>query len=283
MKTLSEQGYKLDDLLEAAELSKSTYYYVLAHPKMPTRPELRDKVSEIFSRTPNGCGHRQIAMALRAEDGVRIADKTVLKIMREMGIRCGIRRESGYRKYNSYKGEVGQTFDNLLKRDFKADGPWQKIGTDVTEFKQPWGKAYFAPAYDFGSKEIIAWSISESPNLDQQIEMLDILLAKKPAGKRPIMHSDMGWQYQHRAYCRRLAKAGIVQSMSRKGNCIDNGATEQVFGHIKDEFFRGQEYSSYKEFKEALDAYIVHWNTTRRQVKLEGLTPEEFRNQSLVA
>ena len=222
-------------------------------------------------------------MTLRAEDEVCIADKTVLKIMHEMGISCGIRRESDYHKYNSYKGEVGETFDNLLKRDFKADEPWQKIGTDVTEFKQSWGKAYFAPAYDFASKEIVAWSISESPNLNQQVEMLDILLAKKPDDKHPIMHSDMGWQYQHKAYCQRLSKAGVIQSMSRKGNCIDNGATEQVFGHIKDEFFRNQEYSSYEEFKEALNSYIIHWNTKRRQVKLKGLTPEEFRNQSLVA
>ena len=74
-----------------------------------------------------------------------------------------------------------------------------------------------------------------------------------------------------------------VQSMSRKGNCIDNGATEQVFGHIKDEFFRGQSFESFEEFKERLEAYIVHWNTRRRQVKLKGLTPEEFRNQSLAA
>ena len=97
------------------------------------------------------------------------------------------------------------------------------------------------------------------------------------------MHSDMGWQYQHDGYCKTLEEAGIVQSVSRKGNCIDNGATEQVFGHIKDEFFRGQSFESFEEFKERLEAYIVHWNTRRRQVKLKGLTPEEFRNQSLAA
>ena len=91
----------------------------------------------------------------------------------------------------------------------------------------------------------------------------------------------MGWQYQHAEWCGRLEEAGIVQSMSRKGNCIDNGATEQVFGHLKDEFFRNRVWPSFDAFKRDLDAYVVHWNTRRRQVKLKGLTPEEFRNQSL--
>lgn len=150
--------YPLADLLECAGLARSSYYYALSHPKAPTRPELWEAAAEIFSRTANGCGHRQIAMCLRAEQGVRIADKTTLKMMREMGISCGIRRETDYHRYNSHRGKVGKTFENVIGRDFAADGPWEKMGTDVTEFKQPWGKAYFAPVYDFGSKEIVAWS-----------------------------------------------------------------------------------------------------------------------------
>ena len=274
--------HRLDDLLKCAGLPRSTYYYALSHPKRPTRPELREDVAEIFSRTPNGCGHRQIAMCLRAERGAVIADKTVLKMMREMGIRCGIRRETDYHRYNSYKGVVGETFENVIGRDFSADGPWRTMGTDVTEFKQPWGKAYFAPIYDFGSKEIVAWSTSRSPDMAQQMVLLDRLLAKMPEGETPILHSDMGWQYQHEAWTGRLREAKITQSMSRKGNCVDNGATEQVFGHIKDEFFRGRSWADFESLKSDLDAYVVHWNTMRRQVKLKGLTPEEFRRQSLV-
>lgn len=275
--------FPLDGLLEAAHLPRSSYYYALSHPKAPTRPELWDAVGEIFSRTPNGCGHRQIAMCLRAEKGARIADKTVLKMMREMGISCGIRRETDYHRYNSYRGVVGKTFENVLGRDFSADGPWEKLGTDVTEFKQPWGKAYFAPVFDFGSKEIVAWSTSLRPSMSQQHELLDQLLGKLPESVSPILHSDMGWQYQQAGWCKRLEEAGIVQSMSRKGNCLDNGATESVFGHIKDEFFRKQTWRNFEDFKRDLDGYVVYWNTKRRQVKLKGLTPEEFRSQSLVA
>ena len=278
---LSGRGHKVRDLLEAAGLARSSYYYALTHPQQPTRAQLRPKVAQIFSRTPNGCGHRQVAMCLRAEDGERIADKTVLKMMHEMGLRCGIRRERAYHRYNSYKGSVGQSFKNIIGRDFKATGPWQKLGTEVTEFKLSFGKAYLAPVYDFASKEIVAYSISMYPNLAQQQEMLQILMDAKPEGAEPILHSDMGWQYQHETYIRTLADNGFIQSMSRTGNCIDNGATEQVFGHLKDEFFCGQDWQTFKSFKAELDAYVTHWNTTRRQVKLKGLTPAEYRDQAL--
>lgn len=113
------------------------------------------------------------------------------------------------------------------------------------------------------SKEIVAWDVSRSPDLGQQKRL--------PAGAEPILHSDMGWQYQHQWWRDELGRLGIRQSMSRKGNCLDNAATEQVFGHLKDEFYRGREF----------DSYIVHWNTRRRQIRLEGHTPEEFRSMSL--
>ena len=220
-------------------------------------------------------------MELRAVDGARVADKTVLEMMREMGLRCGIRRETDRRRCSSCKGEVGKTFENVIARDFAADGPWRKPGTDVTEFKCSFGKAYLAPVYDFGSKEIVAHSISEHPDLAQQREMPGMLVAAKPQGTRPVLRSDMGWQYRHAAYVGTLAENGFVQSMSRKGNCIDNGATEQVFGRIKDEFFRGRDWGDFESFKRDLEECIVHWNTTRRQMRPKGLTPVEFRDQAL--
>ena len=236
---------------------------------------------EIFGRTLNGCGHRQIGMCLRAEHDVRITNKTVLKMMREMGLRCLIRRKKKPGAYSSYKGDVGKIFPNKLNRDFSAERPMEKLGTDVTEFRQSWGKAYLALVSDFYTKEIVAYAVSEHPDLAQQGELLGMLFPRVPAGEHPVLHSDMGWQYQHIFYQQRLADNGMEQSMSRKGNCLDNAATEQVFGHLKDEFFRGLDTPSFPVFKENLASYVVHWNTRRRQVKLKGLTPEEFRNQYL--
>lgn len=132
------------------------------------------------------------------------------------------------------------------------------------------------------SKEIVAWDVSRSPDLGQQKRLPAMLAERLPAGAEPILHSDMGeWQYQHQWWRKELERLGIRQSMSRKGNCLDNAAAEQVFGHLKDEFYRGREFDSFERFKAELDAYIIHWNTRRRQIRLEGRTPEEFRSMSL--
>ena len=162
---------------------------------------------------------------------------------------------------------------NLPERDFDAARPFSRLGTDVIEFKVAGAKAYLAPVYDMASKEIVAWDVSRSPDLGQQKRL--------PAGAEPILHSDMGWQYQHQWWRKELERLGIRRSMSRKGNCLDNAAAEQVFGHLKDESYRVRVFDSYEQFKRELDAYIIHWNTRRRQIRLEGRTPEEFRSMSL--
>ena len=206
-------------------------------------------------------------MCLRAERHVRIANKTVLKMMGEMGLRCLIRRKKKRASSSSYRGEVGKIFPNRLNRDFSAERPMEKLGADVTEFRQSWGKAYLALASDLSTKEIVAYAISERPDLAQQDELLRMLLPRVPRDARPVLHSDMGWQYQHVFYQQKVAAGGLEQSMSRKGNCLDNAATEQVFGHLKDEFFRSLDTPNFAELKNGLSSYIVHWNTRRRQVK----------------
>ena len=123
------------------------------------------------------------------------------------------------------------------------------------------------------SKEIVAWDVSRSPDLGQQKRLPAMLAERLPAGAEPILHSDMGWQYQHQWWRKELERPGIRRSMSRKGNCLDNAAAEQVFGHLKDEFYRGREFDSFERFKAELDAYIVHWNTRRRPDTTRGTHP----------
>ncbi|TCD54660.1 IS3 family transposase [Alloscardovia theropitheci] len=282
MKTLAIQSlserYPVSLLLQVAGLASSTYYYDKSHEKKMPRPELYDTIRAIYSRTANGMGHRQIAMCLRHEYEIRIANKTVLKIMKLLGLYCQIRSRNKNKKYSSYKGIVGNTAPNIINRDFHAERPWAKLGTDVTEFKHAWGKAYLAPVYDFASKEIIAWDISMSPNLDQPKRLLNQLIKRMPEGTYPVLHSDMGWQYQHQYWVTTLHEHGIRQSMSRKGMCTDNAATEQVFGHLKDEFFTGQSWDCFEDFATDLNNYIHYWNTKRRQVQLNGLTPSRIQN-----
>ena len=265
--------HPLSDLLECAGLASSSCYYALEPPARPTRPELRGAVAEIFSRTANGCGHRQVAMRLRAELGARIAGKTVLKMMREMGIRCGIRREIGCHRHNSHRGAVGETFENVIGRNFSADAPWQKMGTDVTEFEQPWGKAYFAPVYDFGSKEIVAWSTSTSPDMEQQELLLDRLLERMPEDARPVLHSDMGWQYQMPAYRLTLERMGIAQPMPRKRDCLDNAKAENFFSMVKTELYYDWEGDDPDIFERDLERYIDWYNNVRIKRHLDGSSP----------
>ena len=155
--------------------------------------------------------------------GYTINHKTVLKLMKSLNLR-GKQSKNG--KYHSYKGVVGKVADNLLHRDFYAAKPFEKLTTDVTEFKIGDEKVYLSPVLDMFNREIVSYSISAGPNLQQVRDMLNGLFEKIPADARPLFHSDQGWQYQHAEYQHLLAEHNITQSMSRKGNCMDNGVME---------------------------------------------------------
>lgn len=260
-------------LREVLGLAKSTFYYHLNREKVDKYADVRPLIHEIYGRTKNGVGYRQVRLALRNEQGLCISRKTVRKLMREERLRCKIRKPH----YNSYKGEVGKVADNLLNRDFKADEPFEKIVTDVTEFALPGCKVYLSPVMDLYNNEIVSWSVSKRQNMKTINEMLKGLITKLPEDAEPLFHSDQGWQYQMKSYQKLLEKHGIVQSMSRKATCLDNACMEGFFGHLKDEFYRGQTWDSFEAFKAELDAYIVYWNTRRYQEGLDGLSPEGYR------
>ena len=186
-------------------------------------------------------------------------------------------------KYHSYRGEVGKVADNLLNREFHAKKPFEKLATDVTEFKVCNDKVYLSPVMDLYNREIISYSISTSPNLWQIREMLDGLFKKMPSDARPIFHSDQGWQYQHAEYQRLLKEHNITQSMSRKGNCMDNGAMENFFGRLKVEMFYGEKFESVNAFIEELKRYINYYNNDRISLKLKGMSPVQYRPHSLAS
>ena len=121
-----------------------------------------------------------------------------------------------------------------------SDTPFEKLTTDVTEFKIGDEKVYLSPVLDMFNREIISYSISTSPNLQQVRDMLNGLFEKLPTDARPLFHSDQGWQYQHAEYQRLLSEHNITQSMSRKGNCMDNGIMENFFGRLKVEMYYGK-------------------------------------------
>ena len=210
--------------------------------------------------------------------GYVINHKTVSWLMKDLGLKCQVR----IKRYRSYKGEIGKVAPNLIDRNFHADAPYQKWTTDITEFSLFGKKLYLSPILDMYNGEIISYNISEHPHLGQVMDMLDKAFAKIRDNTDLILHSDQGWQYQHKRYQHRLQEKGVRQSMSRKGNCLDNAVMENFFGLLKSELLYLREFESFEEFREELEKYIFYYNHQRIKGKLKGLSPVQYRIQSLL-
>ena len=254
-------------------LAKSSYEYAAKSAEKPENLDdsrIKEEIMAIWLRTKKRYGYRKITMALRSTYSEKVNHKKVQRMMNEMGIHAML---SGHGKgYSSYRGTVGKTAPNIIKRDFCTVTCHQKAGTDVTEFKCPWGKAYLSPIIDFHNDEILAYSVSESPNMKMISDMLGMLYRDHPMTYNMILHSDQGWQYQHEAYQKSLREHGIIQSMSRKGNCLDNSKTENLFSKMKKEMFYGheKEFRSFAELRGAIEEYISWYNNERIVDRLGG-------------
>ena len=264
-------------MLQLSGLARSTFYYYLKHLDTDKYKYERQEIQEIYNTNKGRYGYRRITIAMRNK-GYIINHKTVQKLMNNLGLK-GKQSKNG--KYHSYKGEVGKVADNLLKRDFHSTKPFEKLTTDVTQFNVCDEKVYLSPVLDLFNNEIVSYSISTSPNLEQVRKMLNILFEKLPDDAMPIFHSDQGWQYQHAEYQRLLAEHNIIQSMSRKGNCMDNGAMENFFGRLKVEMFYGEKFESVNAFIDELKNYIHYYNNERISLKLKGMSPVQYRTHSL--
>lgn len=272
--------HRLDVLLDVAGLARSTFFYHQARLRTPDpNAEVKAAITEAFEHSHGRYGHRRIHHAL-TRAGWRVAKKTVLTLMRGLGLACRVRRR---RRFTSYQGQVGTIAANLLDRDFDATAPNQKWVTDVTEFRVGDRKLYLSPVMDLFDRQIIAHSIGPSPTLQLTNSSLQAALATRGDGQAPLVHSDQGFQYQHPSWRRLLADAGATQSMSRKANCYDNAVIENFFGHLKAELFHHTRYLDTDALTTALHEYIHWYNTERISTKLEGLSPVQYRTQALAA
>lgn len=254
-------------------MPRSTFYYHLKASKTDKYAADKQSIMEVFEKNGQRYGYRRIALELQAK-GIIINHKKVFRLMKMLGIRGKKRKNE---RYHSYKGEVGKVADNLLNRDFNAEAAFEKLVTDVTRFKVKDTQVYLSPIMDLYNNEIMSYSVSLHPDLAQIREMLDELSKKLPKGATPILHSDQGWQYQHAEYQRYLREHNITQSMSRKGNCMDNGAMECFFGRLKVEMFYGEKFENVEDFIQKLHEYISYWNNERISLKLKGMSPVQYR------
>ena len=277
---MASGGFRLDLLLEAARLPRSTYYYQLKQlDKLDKDKDLKAEIQSIFTEHRGNYGYRRMTLELRNR-GYMVNHKRVQRLMKVLGLSARIRRK---RKYSSYQGEIGKKADNLIQRQFEATKPMEKCYTDVTEFAIPASsqKLYLSPVLDGFNSEIIAYNLSTSPNLEQVEAMLNQAFSEDHY-TNTILHSDQGWQYQHQYYHHFLEGKGIQPSMSRKGNSPDNGMMESFFGILKSEMFYGYEntFHSLEQLEQAIVDYIDYYNNKRIKVKLKGLSPVQYRTKS---
>lgn len=260
-------------------MSKSTYYFELSKINVV---ELRNKtlmsiIREIFTHHKGRYGVRRVYGEL-VNLGFRVNHKRVQRLMRVMRL-AGKRPKE---KYHSYLGEVGRVAANVINRDFTTTAPLQKWTTDVSQFTFQWGKCYLSPILDMHTNEIISYDLSLHPDLKQVKRMLDKAFKRFRMVEGLVFHSDQGWQYRHAYFISSLKEHGIIQSMSRKGNCYDNGIMESFFGRLKNEMYYGHEheFSSFTEFARALKEYIYYYNNERIQKKTGWMSPAKYREVS---
>ena len=213
--------------------------------------------------------------------GFNINHKKVLRIMREESLLCS-KFKTRSRKYSSYKGQIGKITNNLVNRQFKASKPNELWLTDVTEFriKGQEKKLYLSPILDIYNSEVISYTLSNHPTINLTNTMLEKALDKNKDNKNLTIHSDQGFHYQHSSWTDRLEKMNIVQSMSRKGNCLDNSPMENFLGVLKQEMFYGVEFKNYDELINEIEKYIRWYNEDRIKTKLNGMSPVDYRLHS---
>ncbi|SCN42098.1 Uncharacterized protein BCRIVMBC938_06130 [Bacillus wiedmannii] len=221
---------------------------------------------------------KQIFHEHQGRYGYIVNHKTVLRLMNQLGLKSLVR----IAKYRSYRGRAGKVAPNILKRDFNASRPNEKWVTDVTEVHLFGEKLYLSPILDLFNGEIISYNIEKRPTFLLVEKMLDRALQRLDKDDTPILHSDQGWHYQMDKYQNTLKAHNITQSMSRKGNCLDNAVIENFFGLLKSELLYLKDFESMEHFKIELENYIHYYNHKRIKIKLKGLPPVKYRVQSLL-
>ena len=264
----------LSELLPVASLPKSTYFYEAKRRDFDAKNAgLIGEIERIFDSSKGRYGVRRVTAELRSI-GIVANHKKVQRLMRKAGLSA--KRKAVH--YNSYRGTVGKVADDLIiaeyvrkdgrvhhKSDFSCDGPNQKWTTAVSQFSFPWGKCYLSPIKDMYDGRIVAYDLSQRADMSQAKRMLDRAFSLGYDLNGLIFHSDQGWQYQQSWYVELLRGRGIRQSMSRKGNCLDNCIMESFFGTMKNEMFYGHEseYADFESFKRAVGEYIAWYNGAR--------------------
>lgn len=266
-------------------MSKSGYYKWLKHSDEPEK-DYYDYllIKTIFDRGKAKYGFRTIKMKL-LELEINMNKKKIIRIMKKYHLITKVRRKNPY-KMITKKSLEHRIFENKLNREFRQLTPLKVFSTDITYIPYNYRFAYLSVVKDLASGEVMAW------NLERHLEMSLVLNTVKNLKDNPVLtfpilnqamvHSDQGFHYTNPQYIQEIKRLNITQSMSRKGNCIDNSPIESFFGHLKDEV----DYKDCKTFEEIhslIEDYMEYYNNRRQQWNLKKMTPVQYRNHLLAS
>jgi putative transposase len=274
-----EANHSIHRLCSALEVARSAYQAWKAkktHQQSKTDAGAGVRVKSVFREHRGLYGAPRITAELRAQ-GERINRKRVARLMREQGLRA--KQGRSFRGCTTDSNHDHPVAPNLLKRDFRAEAPNRAIVGDITYLSTQRGWVYLAVLIDLYSRKVIGWAIDDTLRTDLCLAALHRAQVSRPDLRGAIHHTDRGVQYTSTAYQSALQQAGMVPSMSRKGNCWDNAVAESFFGTLKQELLPERPWADLQAAKNAVSSYIHHYyNPIRRHSTLDYLSPVEFEN-----
>jgi len=272
-------------LLEIADLASSVYYYSVKAMKNKRNKyeDLEREIERLFVKIhKKRCGYHQIYNNLK-KNGWKVGKNKVLEIMKIKGFSKV--KKTKWRKYNSYEGNLGINISNIMNQNFETSRPYEKAGTDITEFPIMGTSVYLSLVIDFHTREILSYVVGVDAKIERIMEMLKLMKKKHGSNLNGLMiQSDQGVQYQNSRYIKRLKDLNIIQSMNRKGNCLDNSPTENFFGRLKQEIWNNNknDYDGAESLILAIHEYMSYYNKDRIVMKTK-MTPIECRNNYLAS
>ncbi|WP_158265733.1 IS3 family transposase [Brevibacillus porteri] len=269
----------VQELCAYLEISRSGYYAYVKRKGNDRDEHLKHKIRSIYEERDKTVGYRRVQDELYRQYNLKVNHKKVLRLMQELGIQAIIRRKYIHR--TSYEAAVsdGRIAENLLQRNFTAEGPNQKWVTDVTQFRVFDRRIYLSAIKDLWNNEIVAYHLSHRNDNSLVLETFTKAFETQKDVAGLIVHSDQGYQYTSHAYHDMLPKVGARISMSRRGNCYDNASMESFFSHLKVEALYPYDIRSIEEAQRRIEEFILFYNEKRAQRKLNKLTPVEYRRQ----
>lgn len=283
VKSLNEdKSYPISVLCDILSLNRSSYYKWLRRDLSEQEAkdtELIEHICLLYQESNGIFGYRRMQLNLLRRFGLRCNHKRIYRVMRAIGLKSVIRRK----RANYIKSTPETTAENLLNRNFTAENLNEKWLTDVTEFKYgDSNKMYLSAILDLKDKSIVSYAIGHRNDNQLAFDTFDAAIQKYPNAK-PLFHSDRGYQYTSKVFKAKLDAAGMTQSMSRVGRCIDNGPMEAFWGTLKAEMYYLHRFLDYDSLKAAIEQYIHFYNNGRYQARLGGFAPLEYRALLLTA